>query len=68
MIESSLVISAIASRPVARSRDFDGAALLADDPFSGVTIAGGSIKLATALTRCHTKRHHRTETASNGRR
>ena len=46
MIESSLGISAIAQlAPMLDHADFDGAALLADDPFSGVTIAGGSIQL-----------------------
>lgn len=47
MIESSLGISAIAQiAPLLDHADFDGAALLADDPYSGVTIAGGSIKLS----------------------
>lgn len=47
MIESSLGISAAAQlAPLLDHADFDGAALLADDPYSGVTIAGGSIKLS----------------------
>src|SRR5215211_6513964 len=47
MIESSLGISAIAQiAPLLDDADFDGAALLADDPYNGVTIAGGSIKLS----------------------
>jgi L-alanine-DL-glutamate epimerase-like enolase superfamily enzyme len=46
MIESSLGISAIAQlAPLLDAADFDGAALLADDPFTGVTIAGGTIAL-----------------------
>lgn len=46
MIESSLGISAIAQlAPLLDAADFDGAALLADDPFTGVSIAGGRIAL-----------------------
>jgi L-alanine-DL-glutamate epimerase-like enolase superfamily enzyme len=46
MIETSLGISAIAQlAPLLDAADFDGAALLADDPFTGVTIAGGRIVL-----------------------
>ena len=46
MIESSLGISAIAQiAPLLDSADFDGAALLSSDPFRGVTIAGGTIRL-----------------------
>lgn len=46
MIESSLGISAIAQiAPLLDHADLDGAALLADDPFTGVTIAGGHIEL-----------------------
>lgn len=46
MIESSLGISAIAQlAPLLDAADFDGAALLADDPYSGVSIAGGRIAL-----------------------
>ncbi len=46
MIETSLGISAIAQiSPLLDAADFDGAALLADDPFDGVTIAGGQIAL-----------------------
>ena len=46
MIESSLGISAIAQlAPLLDTADFDGAALLSDDPFTGATIAGGRIKL-----------------------
>jgi len=46
MIESSLGISAIAQlAPLLDHADFDGAALLASDPFEGVTIAGGRIAL-----------------------
>jgi len=46
MIESSLGISAIAQlAPLLDAADFDGAALLADDPYTGVTIAGGTIAL-----------------------
>ena len=47
MIESSLGISAIAQiSPLLDAADFDGAALLSSDPFRGVTIAGGSVRLA----------------------
>ena len=46
MIESSLGISAIAQlAPLLDHADFDGAALLAEDPFRGATIAGGRIRL-----------------------
>jgi L-alanine-DL-glutamate epimerase-like enolase superfamily enzyme len=49
MIESSLGISAIAQiAPLLDAADFDGAALLAADPFRGTSIAGGSIKLSDA--------------------
>ena len=49
MIESSLGISAIAQiAPLLDAADFDGAALLARDPFRGTSIAGGSIKLSDA--------------------
>ena len=49
MIESSLGISAIAQlAPLIDHADFDGAALLAEDPFTGATIDGGRIRL-TAL-------------------
>lgn len=47
MIESSLGISAIAQlAPLLDHADFDGAALLADDPFSGTTIERGRICLS----------------------
>ena len=46
MIESSLGISAIAQlAPLLDHADFDGAALLADDPFEGATIDCGKISL-----------------------
>jgi L-Ala-D/L-Glu epimerase len=46
MIESSLGISAIAQiSPLLDAADFDGAALLSNDPFRGATIAGGVVKL-----------------------
>ncbi len=46
MIESSLGISAIAQlAPLLDHADFDGAALLADDPFQGATIERGKIRL-----------------------
>jgi len=49
MIESSLGISAIAQiAPLLDSADFDGAALLSSDPFRGVTITGGTIRLTDA--------------------
>ncbi len=48
MIESSLGISAVAQlAPLIDHADFDGAALLAEDPFRGATIAGGQIRLTT---------------------
>lgn len=47
MIESSLGISAIAQvAPLLDSADFDGAALLAEDPYQGATINGGQIRLS----------------------
>lgn len=47
MIESSLGISAIAQlAPLLDHADFDGAALLSNDPFDGVKIDGGKITLA----------------------
>jgi L-alanine-DL-glutamate epimerase-like enolase superfamily enzyme len=49
MIETSLGISAIAQlAPLLDDADFDGAALLADDPFAGVTIPGGRVTLSEA--------------------
>jgi L-alanine-DL-glutamate epimerase-like enolase superfamily enzyme len=46
MIESSLGISAVAQlAPLLDHADFDGAALLSNDPFSGATIARGKIVL-----------------------
>ena len=46
MIETSLGISAIAQlSPLLDTADFDGAALLAADPFDGVTIDGGRVRL-----------------------
>jgi L-alanine-DL-glutamate epimerase-like enolase superfamily enzyme len=47
MIESSLGISAVAQlAPLLDHADFDGAALLANDPFTGATIASGQIRLS----------------------
>ena len=47
MIESSLGISALAQlAPLADYADLDGAALLSDDPFEGVSIEDGFIKLS----------------------
>jgi L-Ala-D/L-Glu epimerase len=49
MIESSLGISAIAQvAPLLDAADFDGAALLSNDPFRGVTIEAGSVRLTDA--------------------
>ena len=49
MIESSLGISAIAQlAPLLDHADLDGAALLAEDPFTGTTIDGGRIRLNDA--------------------
>jgi L-alanine-DL-glutamate epimerase-like enolase superfamily enzyme len=48
MIESSLGISAIAQlAPLLDHADFDGAALLSNDPYEGATIAGGRIRLTS---------------------
>jgi len=47
MIESSLGISAIAQiAPLLDAADFDGAALLSNDPFRGATITGGAVTLS----------------------
>lgn len=47
MIESSLGISAIAQiAPLLDYADFDGAALLSNDPYRGVTITGGTVTLS----------------------
>jgi L-alanine-DL-glutamate epimerase-like enolase superfamily enzyme len=49
MVETSLGISAAAHlAPLLDYADLDGAALLADDPFEGATIAGGTIALPDA--------------------
>ena len=46
MIESSLGISAMGQlAPLLDHADLDGAALLSNDPFRGVSISGGHIKL-----------------------
>jgi L-alanine-DL-glutamate epimerase-like enolase superfamily enzyme len=48
MIESSLGITAAAHfTPLVDIVDLDGAALLANDPFAGATIAGGQVTLPT---------------------
>src|SRR5437016_3902284 len=48
MIESSLGITAAAHfTPLVDAADLDGAALTANDPFSGATIDGGKIRLPT---------------------
>lgn len=47
MIESSLGISAIAQvSPLLDFADFDGAALLSSDPFTGASIKGGQVRLS----------------------
>jgi L-Ala-D/L-Glu epimerase / N-acetyl-D-glutamate racemase len=49
MIESSLGITAAAHfAPLLDYADFDGAALLADDPYEGATIDGGRIQIPDA--------------------
>ncbi|HEY6220438.1 MAG TPA: dipeptide epimerase [Gemmatimonadaceae bacterium] len=49
MIETSLGITAAAHfAPLLDYADYDGAALLSDDPFVGASIAGGRITLPTA--------------------
>jgi L-alanine-DL-glutamate epimerase-like enolase superfamily enzyme len=49
MIETSLGITAAAHfAPLLDYADFDGAALLKDDPYVGATIAGGKIKIPDA--------------------
>jgi L-alanine-DL-glutamate epimerase-like enolase superfamily enzyme len=46
MIESSIGITAMAHlTPLVDIADLDGAALLADDPYAGASIAGGQIRL-----------------------
>jgi len=46
MIETSLGITAAAHLgPLLDCADLDGAALLANDPFAGATIAGGRIEI-----------------------
>ncbi len=46
MIESSIAITAAAHfTPLVDIVDLDGAALLANDPFAGATIAGGQVRL-----------------------
>ena len=48
MIESSIAITAAAHvTPLVDLVDLDGAALLANDPFTGATIAGGQVRLPT---------------------
>ncbi len=48
MVETSLGIAAAAQlAPLVDYADLDGAALLAEDPFSGVSIARGRIHLTT---------------------
>lgn len=48
MIESSIAITAAAHfTPLVDIVDLDGAALLANDPFTGATIAGGQVRLPT---------------------
>lgn len=48
MIESSLGISAVAQlAPLLDTADFDGAALLSDDPFCGASIPNGRITLSS---------------------
>jgi L-alanine-DL-glutamate epimerase-like enolase superfamily enzyme len=48
MIETSLGITAAAHfAPLLDFADFDGAALLSDDPFVGATITGGRISIPT---------------------
>jgi L-alanine-DL-glutamate epimerase-like enolase superfamily enzyme len=49
MIESSLGITAAAHfAPLLDYADFDGAALLADEPYEGATIDGGRIRIPNA--------------------
>jgi L-alanine-DL-glutamate epimerase-like enolase superfamily enzyme len=49
MIETSLGITAAAHlAPLLDFADLDGAALLADDPYVGATIAGGMVRLPDA--------------------
>jgi L-Ala-D/L-Glu epimerase / N-acetyl-D-glutamate racemase len=48
MIESSIAITAAAHvTPLVDIVDLDGAALLANDPFTGASIAGGQVRLPT---------------------
>jgi L-alanine-DL-glutamate epimerase-like enolase superfamily enzyme len=49
MIETSLGITAAAHfAPLLDYADFDGAALLANDPYAGATIFGGQIRIPDA--------------------
>lgn len=63
MIETSLGITAIAQiAPLLDSADFDGAALLAQDPFEGASIAGGQVSLPESPGLGVTRRHTRPQT------
>lgn len=58
MIETSLAITAAAHfAPLLDHADFDGAALLSDDPHAGATIHGGKIALPSAPGLGVTSRH-----------
>jgi len=65
MIESSLGISAVAQlAPLLDHADFDGAALLAEDPFEGATISGGRISLTDSPGLGVRSRRHPDRTAA----
>ena len=67
MIESSLGISAVAQlAPLLDHADFDGAALLSNDPFSGATIDKGRIELSESPGLGVTPTEAREATASGG--
>ena len=69
MIESSLGISAVAQlAPLLDHADFDGAALLAEDPFAGATIEGGRIRLTSGPGLGVTEAHRADAAASGGAR
>jgi L-alanine-DL-glutamate epimerase-like enolase superfamily enzyme len=67
MIESSLGISAIAQlAPLLDTADFDGAALLSDDPYEGAGIENGQIRLTSAPGLGVTRRKARSREAARG--
>ena len=69
MIESSLGISAVAQlAPLIDHADFDGAALLSNDPYVGATISGGQIRLTNEPGLGVTESEPQAKAASGGSR